>query len=597
MTTPPTPTPDTAGLPVGDPPAAGTARAGARPDLLSLIVSTLTLNVLSLALPIMTLQVYDRILPNPQSHTIWVLVSGVCVVMVLEAMLRLARTVMMEWTAAVGEHRLSCAALNHLLDADLSRAGPRGVGEQLLGLGVIRKLNEFENGQVWTVVIELGFVGVLLGLIVYIGGWLALAPVGVLALFAVCAVLNGRHLRRALTKRDQVDDRRYNFLIQALEGIHTLKSFALEQRFQRRYERLHEDASVTNYRMTEAAARTFNTSTVFANMMIIAVIALGAPMVLDGAISSGALIATVLLSGRIMQPIQRALSLWARYQDYANARARVDDIFATPTMRAPNANADADADPDADADAGTVAEDVEPTGTLALEGVRFRFGDAGPWLLDGVDLEVARGETIAISGTGGSGKTTLIKVMAGILPASEGKVLVSGVPVNAIADAARVHHVGALMTEGVIFRGTIRDNITRFGASKEADARAAANLLRIDRDAARMAAGFETRLAGNATDTIAPGLAQRISMARAIAPKPSILLFDHADKALDHDGYNLVFAVLNRLRGHVTMVLVSDDRNITAMADRQFVLADGRLTPLAANDQRVVARPYQELEL
>ena len=571
-------------------PADVTERAASRPELFPLIVSTLTLNVLSLALPVMTLQVYDRILPNPQSHTIWVLVSGVCVVLVLEAALRLARTFMMEWTAAVGEHRLSCRALNHLLDADLSRTGPRGVGERLHGLSAIRKLNEFENGQVWTVAIELCFVGVLLGLIVYIAGWLAVAPLAVLALFAVCAVLNGRRLRRTLSRRDEVDDRRYNFLIEALEGIHTLKAFALEQRFQRRYERLHEDASVANFRMTETATRTFNTSTVFANMMIIAVVAAGAPMVLDGAMSSGALIATVLLSGRIMQPIQRALALWARYQDYLNARARVDDIFATPTIGAAASAGNATGElPD--------GGDIARTGTLALRDVRFRYGEADAWLLNGVDLTLEAGETVAISGVAGSGKTTLINLIAGIMPPTEGEVLVSGVPVATIPASTLAHHVGTLMTEGVMFRGTIRDNITRFGASPEADARAAANLLKVDRDVARLPAGFDTRLAGNTTDTIAPGLAQRIAMARALAPKPSILLFDHADKSLDHDGYNLVFAVLNRLRGHVAMILMSDDRNITAMADRHFSLAEGRLIPADMDDQRVVARPFRELAL
>ena len=558
----------------------GEALSSDRPNTSALVASTVAINLLSLGLPILTLQVYDRILPNPESSTLSVLIIGVAVAIALEAGLRLARAYTIEWAGAVTEHRLSCAAIDHLLRADLSRVGPHGVGEQLHRLGAIGKLKDFHNGQSVTVMLELGFILIFLALITYIAGWLVVVPLAVVGLLVACGFVHGRTLRGALSARDAKDDARYNFLIESLERVHTLKAFALERAFQRRYERFAEGSARANFMTTEAAAKTFNTGAVFANLMVIAVVAVGASIVLAGEMTSGALIATVLLSGRVVQPVQRALALWARYQDYRNARSRVGMLFETPVTAT-----------------AMVRSDVSKLGSVELRNVSFRYGNDAKWVLEKVDLSLAPGDIVAVSGAQGSGKSTLVSLLANIVPPTIGEALVNDVPVQEIGDKFIGDHVGYLMTEGVIFRGTIRENITRFGTVDEKGAREVASLLQVDKDVARLPAGFETRLEGSAVDTIAPGLRQRIAFTRALATKPRILLFDQADRALDRAGYNLVFSLLNRLRGKVTMVPISDDQNITALADRHYVIENARLRKVTRPVRSGVARRYQELDL
>lgn len=286
---------------------------GYRIKTADLLLSTLAINILSLALPTMTLQVYDRILPNPGSGTLPVLIAGVCVAVVLETIMRLGRAYGMGWSGAAYEHRLSCQAMNHMLKSDLSAPTSHGIGEHMNRLAAIGRLKDFYNGYSLVTMFELLFVPLFLALTVYIAGPLAIVPVIVLMAFTIVSYHQGKTLRRELEARDLTDDQRYNFLIESLEGIHSLKSFGLENIFSRRYEALEEKSTVANFRVTESSARAFDTAAIFSHLMVAGVIGAGAVFVLEGMISTGALIATILLSGRMMQPVQRALALWAKY--------------------------------------------------------------------------------------------------------------------------------------------------------------------------------------------------------------------------------------------------------------------------------------------
>jgi len=546
---------------------------GFRQSVCALLLATLAINILSLALPVMTLQVYDRILPNPGTGTLPVLITGVCLAILLEAILRLSRAYVIGRAGAAYEHRMACEAMRRTLNADLSRRGSHGIGEHLHRMGAVGKLKDFYDGYALTVMAELAFVPLFFGLIVYIGRGLAIVPAGLLLAFIAASLWKGSRLRRALQRREQTDNERFNFLIEALEGIHTLKAFALEKFFERRYEALEERSTLENYRVTQETADTFNTGAIFSHLMVACVISAGAWFVLNGMLTTGALIATLLLSGRMMQPIQKALALWARYQDYLLARAHVREIFMTPQT-------------------AVMAQKTqpEPTGTLKMAGASF-----GP--LKNIDLELHPGEIVFISGAHGTGKTVLLNLIAGIYTPDTGHITLDGEDISTYRSEQLVQHVGYIRTQPLIFRGTIRDNITCFGQTDEAQAREVAALLNVDRDIARLPGGFDTLLVGNNTDSIPQGLKQRIAMVRVLAAKPHLILFDNADRALDKDGYALIYSLLARLKGKASMVLVTEDRNIAALADHHYNLKDGMLHEGIANYSRGNVRPYRELPL
>lgn len=555
---------------------------GFKISLASLLLSTLAINIFSLALPVMTLQVYDRILPNPGTGTLPVLIAGVCLAIVLEAVLRLCRAYLIGRSSASYEHRIACKAMNRILNADLNKIGSYGIGEHLHRMSSVGKLKDFYNGYSATVLIELAFVPLFFILIAYIGGIIVVVPAAILLLFTIVSFWKGYGLRGALQRREAVDDKRFNFLIEALEGVHTVKSFALEKFFARRYEALEEDSTFANFKVTEATSGTFNAAAIFSNIMVASVISVGAYFVLGGALTTGGLIAILLLSGRIMQPIQRALSLWTQYQDFLLARKHIEDLLITPQH---------------EITPKTSGGQALPEGRLSLSGLTFRYRNEDAPLLNGIDLDLRRGEAISISGAHGSGKTTLLNLIAGIYTAQEGEIMLDGENISAYRPEELVRHVGYIRSVPLIFRGTIRDNITCFGQTSEAQAKELAALVQVDKDVAKLPGGFDTFLTGTNTDSITPGLKQRLAIVRVLANKPRLILFDGADRALDKDGYSTIYSLLARLKSKTSMILVSDDRNIYGLAERHYDLVDGTLRQksIGANTNNV--RPYKELRL
>ena len=169
-------------------------------------------------------------------------------------------------------------------------------------------------------VIFLGFIG-------YLSGWLVLVPLLLLAAFAGYAFMLGRHIRRSLEVRGQDDDKRINFISELLGKVHTVKMLGLETAFQRRHEALQGKNVYDAHQLNAWNAQSYNAAALFTQIMMVAMISIGALSVLEGQITMGILIACVLLSGRVMQPVQRALSFWISFQEYQLAQEKMNEIF------------------------------------------------------------------------------------------------------------------------------------------------------------------------------------------------------------------------------------------------------------------------------
>lgn len=545
-----------------------------------LILASLTVNLLALALPIMTLQVYDRILVSENLGTVRVLAAGVCVVIVLEGMLRLVRSYVINWASAAHEHSIACNSMRHILAAEPIALERLGTGEQLQRMDSIGKLRDFFSGQALITLIDLPFVLIFIGLIAYLAGFLVLVPIVLLALFGFIAWYLGLSIKKSLARREKIDESRISFIIETLNGIHTVKSLGLEAMFQRRYEQLQAQSSLANYHVAKESNTASNYGALFTQGMIIGIIGFGAPMAMQGGLTLGTLIACVLLSGRIMQPIQRALGVWTRFQGFQLARDSVGKTFELPTL----SRVDADALGSKD-------------GKLEVKDLSFSYGPHEPMLFDQLSLRLERGQSISISGDHSSGKATLLKLMTGLYGPTQGSIFINGVAATKYPARELIQHIGYLAMEGTIFRGTLRENLTAFGEIPEKNVHELIGLLGLDKEIAKLPAGFETKLEGSTADPIPPGLKQRITIARVLAPKPRILLFDNADRALDKDGYNRLYRLLARLKSKIAMVIVTDDRNILRLAQKEYVLTEGKLVERAfADDSKMHdVLPYQEL--
>ncbi|WP_051305926.1 peptidase domain-containing ABC transporter [Desulfogranum mediterraneum] len=543
-----------------------------------LIFASLIINLLALAMPVMMLQTYDRVLPNHGVGTLTLLFLGVVTAISLEILLRIARSYLTAWSGAVFEHTTSCRAMEHILGSQLQQFEQQGSGAYLQKMAAISRLRSFYSGQTMLTIVDFPFIFVFLFLIWYIAGNLVYVPLSLFLLFCILALFIGTRLRKEVQEQDFSNKIRYNYFIETLAGIHTLKGVGLEKFFLRRNDRLQTRISQAHYRVAITNTIAINCSTLFSQVMTVAIVSFGAFKVIQGDMGSGGLAACILLSGRIMQPVQRSLSLWTRFQTFFIDRREMADILSLSMV-------------DYDQPSGA----RKPQGRISLRNLSFRYNQDSPLLLKGLNLSLQAGDSVAISGGSGSGKTTLLHLLTGLLAPTEGSISIDDAPLSHLSPSLLSSHIGYLPEKGAIFNGTIRENLTFFGHTNEEDAMNAAAFLRIDQAVALLPEGYETLLSDSVNDPIPPGLKQRIAIARVLANKPRVILFDNADRGLDKKGYNIIFSVLGRLKPRTVLLIVSDDRNILRLADREYFLHQGTLLESAPADSKIHSiLPFRE---
>ncbi len=533
--------------------------------IFDLVLASFFINILALAMPLTLLQVYDRIIPNSAQGTLIMLIVGVGSALILEAMLRQGRSYVSGWMGARFEHLAGVAAVERLLNVSIVDYERQGSGVHLERFNALGPLKEFYAGQAILSLCDLPFAVLFLGAMYYLAGHLVLVPIALIIIFAITAVLVGNKLRAALEDRMLADDRRYSFIIEVLGGIHTVKGLAMEEQMIRRYERLQETCAGADYNVALHSASASSTGALFSQLVLFCVVGYGATFVIDGALTVGGLAACTMLAGRSMQPLQKAVGIWTRFQSIQLALDRVHQLFQMEIEKEPGL---------------PVLPPVR--GEVVVEGLTFSYGknkdgeDLAP-LFDDVNLSIEAGETIGISGAGSSGKTTLLYLLMGVFTPSSGRVLVDGMDLHEFDPSSIRHQIAYLPQDGVLFNGTILQNVTMFRDDKIDDGLDISRLLGLDGVVAHMPQGYDTVVGDGAGDKLPKGIKQRIAIARALVDKPRILLFDEANAAMDSAGDNTLRTLLERLKGRVTLVLVTPRPSMLNLSDRIFDIADGKL--------------------
>lgn len=527
--------------------------------------ASVVLNVLALALPLALLQIYDRIIPNSSQGTLLILLAGVATAVVLEALLRVARSEIVGWAGVKFEHRAGCEAFGRIMSTpadELERTGAGELIERLSGLPTVREV----FSEQWTLILcDLPFVLLYLGAIAYVAGWLVLAPTAMLLGFVAFAAYSTRTVGKSIQDFNQVRDRRQNFNIEIIHGIHAVKSMAMEGQMIQRYARLQESVAKANHLVVLGNSKALAAGQAFAQLLTLAVVVGGGWLVVRGHLTVGGLSACTLLAGRALQPVQKAVGMWTRFQTARLMRTRFASLLDLPAEPRP-----------AEPAAATVQ------GAVTLRNVRFGYGADGDELFRGLDLEVRPGERVAIAGDNGSGKSTLLRMILGAAQPAEGEVLLDGKPISAYdPEELRAGPIAYVPQYSELFRGTIMDNLTMFRPHLRKQALAIAKDLGLDEVVYRLPGGYDTRIGEGSTEALPRGVTQRIAVVRALAANPRIVLFDEANASMDGPGDDQLRRYLENLDRDCTMILVTLRPSLQKLADRVLVLKDHHLEPKA----------------
>lgn len=531
------------------------------PHVGSLLAASLSINLLGLALPILMMQIYNRVLPNESGATLFALSIGVALAAAVDLLLKMARHRILSVNSTNFENNTSIYLARQILGAKLKayeQYAPTRMAQDVQAVNRLR--NDYSGIRIVTILLDIPFIIILLSVLAWLSGYLALIPAITLLVYGTWFYINGQELHDILQESDRLDDKRYDFITAALSSIHTIKANCLEATTTRQFEALQTRAARMNYIAPYLHGHVDILNSSIAQIMTISLIAFGAPMVIQGTISVGTLIAAILLAGQTVQPFQRGINLWIRQRDAMTAALRIERIIALEQRN-------------------NTASSNGQIPAIILRNV-FLAEDKANQIFDNVSLMINPGESVAFHSSSDSERSALLELISGLREPDSGSVLLGDTDTSSLSENDRRVSIAYLHMHGLVLRGSIMENITGFDSQMQQQAHDISLLLGIESAVALLPQGYDTFLDGPQTELISPGLKQRISIARALIHKPRVIIFDNADHGLDKESYTLVYNLLSSLRKNTTLVLASGNRAITDLASYHWMLESGRLERL-----------------
>ena len=535
----------------------------ARKDVLNAAtVATIVANIITLATSLYSMQIYDRVIPRAGYSTLGVLTVGVIVALMLDFALRTTRALMVEREAARIDHDVSeyFFARAQAIRLDARTGGVGTMAAQLRGLEQVRAL--MSSGSLFLLA-DLPFALFFVVIIFLLGGSLALVPLIGLPIALGIAWGLARLIRKD-TQRAQISGNLKNgLLVESIDAAETIKANRGGWQLLSRWNRLIEDIHAAEdpvKRWTSTAGSIFST---LQQVTYVALIAFGAIEAAQGKMTTGALIACAIIAGRVNGPLVTQLPNFIVQWGYARASLRMlDNILQLPM----------DDDPD--------VQGLRPTqlgGALKLEGARFAYPGAREGL-DIAKLEIGEGERVAIVGGIGSGKTTMLRLMAGLYRPQAGRVMVGNLDAAQIAPDLLRQHVGYLAQDYRLVNGTLRENLL-LGLSNPGDDAVMkvvqqSGLIQLVNAHPR---GLDLPIAEGGRG-LSGGQRTLVGLTRLLLARPKVLLLDEPTANLDDQAEGAALgAIASQLAASSTLVVVTHKLRLLSLVNRVVVMMNGRI--------------------
>ncbi|MBV4532226.1 type I secretion system permease/ATPase [Pseudomonas sp. SWRI107] len=532
------------------------------------------LQVFALLTPLLFQVVMDKVLVHQSLTTLDVIAVGMLGIMLFETALSGLRSFVFAHTASRIDVELGSRLFHHLIHLPLAYFQARRVGDSVARVRELENIRNFLTGNAITLVMDVLFSVVFIVVMFCYSGWLTLVVVASLPLYALVSLLITPVLRKRLQDSFNRGAENQAFLVEAVNGIDTLKSMAVEPQVLRRWDNQLAAYVAAGFK-TQTLSTVANESVgLIGKLVTVATLWLGARLVIDGQLSVGELIAFNMLAGRAAQPIMRLAQLWTSFQQTGVSVQRLGDILNTRTELSASARSA-----------------LPPLhGTIEFDQVHFRYRADGSEVLRGVSLCITAGEVIGIVGRSGSGKSTLTRLLQRLYVPERGRVLVDGMDL-ALADAASLRRqIGVVQQDNMLFNRTIRENIALSDPGTPLETvMQAAQLAGAHDFIVELAEGYDT-LVGEHGASLSGGQRQRIAIARALIGNPRILIFDEATSALDYESERVIQQNMRSICQGRTVLIIAHRLSAVREAHRIVVVERGQIVEQGSHTE-LLAQP------
>lgn len=520
------------------------------------------INMLALASPIFIMNVYDRILPNSATSSLIALAIGVGLAILFDLILKTARASIIDKTGRDLDRKVSYALFDKILFGRLSER-PESTGEYASRINQIDFVREFFTSNTISTLIDAAFVFVFLWVIYFIGGWLFIIPAVAFVIAIIFGLIAQYRIGKRVARAANESAQRQALLIESLSTIETIKSLRAESHLLKKWSLLTHSSSHTSEDIKRLSSNAANTTQTVQQLVTIFIVIAGAFEFSQGNITTGAIIACVMLSGRTVAPLTQIATTLARMRQAKLSLSILDTIMKQ--------------EEDRPSSTGFVNRKVN-SGDFIFQEVSFQYPNSDQKVLSEISLNVRAGERIGIIGKIGSGKTTMGRLLAGLYHSSSGRILVNGVDVKQYHPAEIRQAVSYAGQSVDLFNGTLKENLLIADPSAtDEEIVAAAAKTGVDDFAKQHPRGYDL-IVGERGTSLSGGQQQSVAITRLLLGDPKIVFLDEPSGALDMATERELIGNLAHAFGPETTLVISTHRySLLNLVDRLIVLDRGKI--------------------
>lgn len=537
------------------------------------VLATALMSVLALGASVYTMQVYDRVVPNQSYSTLIVLTVGTGLALLLELLMKLVRSHMVDRICKDIDEELSGVFFGRVLGIRMD-ARPKTIGTFASQIKQFELVRGFMTASTLFLMADAPFVLFFIAVIGMIGGAVALVPMALLPISLAVGFYARWRLMQPAQEQLKAVNHKNGVLIETIDGIEAIKAAGGEWKMQDRWGQLTREAAEHELAIRSAATAASNLAQSIQQASYVLMIGVGAYLVTTGSLTQGALIACSIISNRALGPIAQIPGLMVQWQHAREALRGLDEMMALPH------------------DGEQRERRIVPTsctGQLAMEGAAFAYNKDAPALRP-VTLAIRPGERIAVLGSVGSGKSTLLKLLSGLYQPSEGRVFLDGVDMRHLAPEFVREQIGYLTQDVRLFQGTLRDNLI-LGLPSPSDEQllVAARKTGLEQMVRAHPAGYALPIQEGGRG-LSGGQRQVVGLTRLLIARPRVLLLDEPTASMDGDLEAQVMSNLfASLPKDTVIVMATHKRGLVQLVDRVIVLDRGRVVLDGPRDE-IMAR-------
>lgn len=547
--------------------------AESRPLYRDVLLAAFLANLFALGMPLFTMNVYDRVVPNQAFDTLWVLALGLSLMLVSDLVLRTMRGRFVDLASSRADVKLSAFIMERVLGMRMEQR-PASAGAFASNLRAFESVRDFIGSATVVAFIDLPFALIFILVIGWIS-WFMMIPlaIGAIIMLLYALAVQGRMHELAETTY-RAGAQRNATLIEGLVGFETIKALAAEAPIQRKWEKSAALLARVGAQLRLLSSTASNTSAFVQQSINLAIVIIGVYMISEHELTMGGLIACTMLASRVMTPVGQVAGLLVQYHTAATALTSLNEMMTREVERPDNS---------------TFISRARLKGAIDFRDVSFSYPGQSTPSLRNVSFSIKPGEKVAILGRIGSGKTTLEKLILGLYRPTEGAVLVDRIDLRQIDPTELRRQIGYVQQDVMLFYGSLRENIT-LGvplAEDQAIVKAAeiGGILSLVNEHPQ---GFDM-LVGERGESLSGGQRQGVAIARAVINDPPILLLDEPTSSMDYSSEDGIKRRLTEFARDKTVLLISHRTSLLDLADRIIVMDGGRIMADGPKEQVMTA--------